>query len=293
MRLLTMALVRLGRRDDAERELAIHLGQAEQSGHRISIHDALVFRSALATASGQFAEGKALAAEAAQRAGRHATIVELVYVSQIINGRMEQGRLDEVIAGLNSVDLELPGYRAMLAGALAEAGRFDEALLELDRLGAAAPTSDVERLIGHTPLAIRYVSQVCRRLSDQERATTLLAHVTPWAGQILVGSWGLSIEGASDRAVGHLLATVGRFDDADTAYEAAAELERAARFPPLVVCTEYWQARNLLDRDAAGDRARARALLDDVIDVTDRLGMAFLNRQALASRDQLNGRPIW
>jgi tetratricopeptide (TPR) repeat protein len=232
MRQLPVALVRLGRRDDAERQLAIVVSEAEQSGLRISIQNALLFRSALATASGRFAESKAVAAEAAQRAGSHTMIVELAYAAQIVNGRMEQGRLDAVIAGLgaalDSPEFELPGYRAMLAGALAEDARFDEALYELDRLGGAAPTSDTERLIGHTPMAIRYVSEVCRRLFDQERATKLLAHVTPWAGQILVSQWGLSIEGAADRAVGHLLSTLGRFDDADTAYAAAAELERAA-----------------------------------------------------------------
>ena len=295
MRLLTLALLRLGRRDDAERQLAILVPEAERGGLRISIQNALLFRSALATASGRFAEGKAVAAEAAQRAGRHAMIVELAYAGQIVNGRMEQGRLDAVIAGLgatlDSLDFELPGYRSMLAAALAEDGRLDEALSELDRLARAAPTSDVERLIGHTPMAIRYVSEVCRHLSDQARATTLLAHVTPWAGQILVGSWGLSIEGASDRAIGHLLATLGRVDDADTAYAAAAELERSAGFPPLVARTQYWHARTLLDRDAPGDRERARALLDDVIDVTDRLGMVLLCRQACSCRDELDARP--
>jgi hypothetical protein len=194
MRQLPVALVRLGRRDDAERQLAIVVSEAEQSGLRISIQNALLFRSALATASGRFAEGKAVAAEAAQRAGSHTMIVELAYAAQIVNGRMEQGRLDAVIAGLgaalDSPEFELPGYRAMLAGALAEDARFDEALYELDRLGGAAPTSDTERLIGHTPMAIRYVSEVCRRLFDQERATKLLAHVTPWAGQISSASGG-------------------------------------------------------------------------------------------------------
>jgi tetratricopeptide (TPR) repeat protein len=251
----------------------------------------LLIRSALATASGRFTEGKALAAEAAQRGGRDAMIVALAYAGQIVKGRMEEGRLDTVIAGLGTsldgLDFELPGYRAMLAGALAEDGRLDEALSELDRLSRAVPTSDVAPLIGHTPMAIRYVSEVCRHLSDQERARTLLAHVTPWAGQILVASWGLSIEGASDRAIGNLLATLGRLDEADTAYAAAAELERSAGFPPLVARTQYWHARTLLDRDAPGDRERARALLDDVIDVTDRLGMALLCRQACWCRDEL------
>ncbi|MET0577954.1 MAG: hypothetical protein ABW122_04795, partial [Ilumatobacteraceae bacterium] len=139
-------------------------------------------------------------------------------------------------------------------------------------------------LIGHAPMCIRHVSELCRRLSDRERATALLSHLAPWAGQILVGGWGQSIEGASDRAIGHLLATVGRFDDADAAYTAAAGLERSAGFAPLVARTEYWHARTLVERDGPGDRARALALFDDAIDITTRLGMTHLRQQARSER---------
>ena len=105
---LTMALVRLGRRDDAERQPAIHLRHGADWTPHVD-PGALLFRSALATASGQFAEGKALAAEAALWAGRHRMTVELVYTSQINNGRMEQGRLDAAgrwLSALDSLDFE-------------------------------------------------------------------------------------------------------------------------------------------------------------------------------------------
>jgi tetratricopeptide (TPR) repeat protein len=295
-RLLTLALLRLGRRADAERQLEILASEAEHSGLRMAIHGAVQLRAAIATATGRFAEGCGLAEEAAQRTGRHIQTVEIGYVTQILTGRMEHGRLDEVIAGLEGMldtfDFELPGYRAMRAGALAQAGRLVEASHELERVGAAVPSGDVERLIGHAPMAIRHVSEVCRHLADRERSTTLLAHLTPWAGQILVGGWGQTIEGASDRAIGHLLATMGRLDEADAAFTAAADLERSAGFPPLAARTQYWHARTLLERDAPGDRPRARMLLDDVVDSSGRLGMALLRDQARASREQLDTLPI-
>ena len=40
-----------------------------------------------------------------------------------------------------------------------------------------------------------------------------------------------------------------------------------------------------LERDAVGDRERAHAVLNDVVEVTYRLGMTALHRQAVTSRD--------
>jgi hypothetical protein len=104
--------------------------------------------------------------------------------------------------------------------------------------------------------------------------------VEPWAGQLLVVTIGTSIEGASDRSIGHLLATLGRLDEADAAYTAAAELERSAAVRPLAARTQYWHARMLLERRARGDHDRAFALLDDVLAVTGELGMHRLDEQA-------------
>ena len=169
----------------------------------------------------------------------------------------------------------------MLVGALADAGNHAEASTELHKLlddpltGFPAQASS---------LAIRHLTEACRLLGDSDGANALLPHVEPWAGQILVVAVGTSIEGASDRSIGHLLATLGRLDDAIDAYTAAAELERSAGFPPLAARTRYWHARALLERDATGDRDTARALLDDVINVTERLGMALLARQAIEAR---------
>jgi class 3 adenylate cyclase/tetratricopeptide (TPR) repeat protein len=294
LRYLTLALLRLGRRDEAENHLAAVIAKAEKSGLRLSGQNALQLRSCLMTACGRFTEGKAMAAEAAQRVGRHMLLVELAYTAQILAGRMEQGRLDEVIdvlARLDRLDVDLPGWRAMLAGALAEAGRLGDASAELDKLGAESSGNDAEVVVRDAPLVIRHVSEVCRRLGQRDRAAKMLAVARPWAGQLLIGGGGLSIEGASDRAIGHLLATLGRLDEADAAYAAAAELEHTAGFPPLVARTKYWHATALIERDAPGDRRRAQQLLDDTIELTDRLQMATLRRHAETSRQGADWEP--
>jgi class 3 adenylate cyclase/tetratricopeptide (TPR) repeat protein len=293
LRFLALASLRLGRRAVGEKHLAEAMTKAEQSALPISLRNALQVRSGVMTASGRFTEGKALAADAARRGGRHLLLVELAYMAQIVAGRMEQGRLSEVIdllGGLHRLDVDLPGWRAMRAGALAESGRLDEASVELDNFAARLSGNDAEIAIAHSPLVIRHLSEVCRRLGETACAEQLLGVARPWAGQILIGGAGLSIEGASDRAIGHLLATLGRLDEADVAYTAAAELEHAAGFPPLEARTKYWHAAALVERDAPGDRRRAERLLDDTIDVADRLHMEALRRHAESSRRHVEGR---
>ena len=286
-RFLVIALLRVGRRTDAESRLSIAKEEAEHSGLRMATHSVLNLESALATASGRFAEGKRLAAKAAETAGRHMIQVELAYAAQILASRMEQGRLDEVISGLRQLDaLQIPlrGWRAMLAGALADAGNHAEARDELRRLTDTELPDQPHDYHG-AALAIRHLPEVCRQLGDRNCAARLLPHVRSWSGQILVVRSGLSIEGGSDRSIAHLLATLGRLDEADAAYAVASQMERSAGFLPLRARTDYWHARALLERDGPADRERALTLLDGVLEITTAFGMALLCRQAAWSHD--------
>jgi tetratricopeptide (TPR) repeat protein len=291
-RFLTIALLRVGRRTEAEHQLAIAREEAERNGLRMAAHSNLTLESALATASGRFAEGKRLAAQARRTSGRPIAQIELVYSAQILASRMEQGRLAEVIAALRqlgALENYLRGWQAMLAGALADHGERTEAQATLRRL------IDIE--LGDQPhdyhsaaLTMRYLPEVCRQLGDRRSAARLLAPVSAWAGQILVVRSGVSIEGGSDRSIGHLLATLGRLEDADAAYAAASRRERAVGFLPLFARTGYWHARALLERGGRSDRERALALLAEVIEITTALDMALLCRQARRARDHSHPR---
>jgi tetratricopeptide (TPR) repeat protein len=283
LRDLAWSLLRLGRRPEVDRTLADYHKQARESGQGMAINNCLLLQAAIATAEGRFVDSKRLAAEASHHGGRHNTVIALAYGAQILAARMEQGRVGDVLASLSQMDAvlnDIPAWRTMLAGALADAGEHEQAAVQLDGL-----LSGGESAIPHdatAPLAVRYLPELCRQLGHRVGAAMLLPRITPWAGQLLVVTHGLSIEGASDRSIGHLLATVGRFDEADDAYRSAADLERSARFAPLAARTEYWHARALIERNAPGDRPKATALLTEVVAVTSRSGMQLLNEQATA-----------
>ncbi len=282
------ALIRCGRAADADEYVRRARDDATATGERLMINAAVVIESALAAARGQFAESRRLATEAAQISGRAGRLDTLRFGAQIVAVMMEEGQLDDVIPLLrrvDSYDIVAPEWLAMLASALADAGQRAEAAAVLDGI-------DLEVVFNTPrfgkPVAVRYLAESCRLLDDRRLAEALLPLLEPWSGQILLVSPGSSIDGAADRSLAHVRAVLGRWGEADTYYAAAARLERTAGFPPHLARTEYWHARSLLERDAPGDRHRASALLDEVIEIGGRLGMRLLHQQAVALRASLS-----
>jgi len=241
----------------------------------------LGIQAALARAEGRFADSRRLAAQARDHVGRHNVLALMGFGSHVTAIRMEEGRSGEVVANLGPLLAEpgdLPAWRAMLAGALADVGDHSRAAVELHAMthvgGPGVPNDST------MPLAIRYLPEVCRQLDDAHTAKLLLPWIRPWAGQLLILLAGLSIEGASDRSLGHLYSTLSELDEADAAYTSAADLERSNGFRPLVARTQYWHARALFQRNSPGDQDRAETLLTEVIAIADDLGMRRLGEQA-------------
>ena len=280
LRELTRAFLRVGRRADAELYLAQAEAEAERNGLPMGGVNNLVIKSALATASGRFVDAQKITSELSSQTGVDNTLTPLLVAGQTLVQQMEQGRVDDVITTMQPVRVSpaTHGWTAMLAAALADAGRRDEASDALHRLAddyTAGGQNDYA-----TALVVRYLPEVCHHLGDSEAASALIPLVQAWSGQLLVVAIGVSIEGAADRSLGHLLATLGRLDAADAAYRAAAEMEHSAQFPPLVARTQYWHARMLLKRDASGDRERAGTLVNETVDITAQLDMPLLHWQA-------------
>ena len=280
LRELTRAFLRVGRRADAELYLAQAEAEAERNGLPMGGVNNLVIKSALATASGRFVDAQRMTSELSSQTGLDQTLTPLLVGAQTLVQRMEQGRVDDVIATMQrmSVSPAAHGWTAMLAAALADAGRRDEASDALHRLAHDYTVGGKNDYA--TALVVRYLPEVCYHLGDSEAAGALLPLVQAWGGHLLVVAIGVSIEGAADRSLGHLLATLGRLDAADAAYRAAAEMEQSAEFPPLVARTQYWHARMLLERDASGDRERAGALVNGTVEITTQLDMPLLHWQS-------------
>jgi class 3 adenylate cyclase/tetratricopeptide (TPR) repeat protein len=286
-RSLVWARMRLGQRDEAEQALAKCRRLALETRQGLAMHNTMIWDAALAIAEGRFSDGKRIAADAQEHGGAHNSVVALAYGAQILAARMEQGATERVVASLRQLGVlldHMPAWRAMLVGALAETGDDSQVVGQLRDL----LSGDSHLPTDHTaPLGVRYLCEICRQVRDVEAAKTLLPDVAPWTGQLLVVTLGTSIEGAADRSIGHLLATLGRFEEADAAYRSAAQLELRNAFTPLAARTHYWHARMLLERRSRGDRELAEELLKDVISVARKLGMDLLARQAAAPLEPL------
>ena len=77
------ALLRVGRRSDAERHIGLAKAEAGRNGLRMAMGSALILESALATASGRFGDGKRLAARAVNESQPDNVVTQLVYAGQI------------------------------------------------------------------------------------------------------------------------------------------------------------------------------------------------------------------
>jgi hypothetical protein len=101
--------------------------------------------------------------------------------------RAYQGRVGEMVDMLRQAADDspfIPCYRAVLAFALAESGRHDEAAVELRHLSAdrfASVSHDTNRL-----LTLAMLAEVVVRLDDVEAACDLWPLLEPYAGRYVV-----------------------------------------------------------------------------------------------------------
>jgi class 3 adenylate cyclase/tetratricopeptide (TPR) repeat protein len=280
------AFLRLGRVAEARAAFAEAGREADRNGLRISRALAQLFASGLALADGQFDVARRLTDQARNTAGLQDQVFELVRAAQVTANRLERGRLDDVISALRWLEgnhFDYPAWTAMLASCLAGQGAGHEARGLLSRL--VDNEQGGYRRDFAAPLSIRHLTETCRQLNDAARAARLLPHVAQWGGQLLYLFTTFTVEGAADRSTGHLLAALGRFEEADASYARAAALERSGGFSPLLARTEYWHARCLIDRSERDDHRRAKSMLDDVTVIADRLEMRHLAQQARVLRD--------
>jgi class 3 adenylate cyclase/tetratricopeptide (TPR) repeat protein len=281
---LAVAELRLGHRKAAQSALDEAQDLAARNRSSRGQRQVAVLAAAMSAAAGRFDEANEMARRARGDVGGNVT-GQLTYSAQILAIRLEQGRLANVIAALREFErLQLPmrAWSMMLTGALADAGEHDEART---RLGITIRELALGQRGFADQLLLRHVAETARRLNDAAAAEAMLTSLDQWADQLLVVPYGTSVEGAADRARGQLLATLQRFDEADTAFQAAETLERSCGFPALATRTAYWRAVTLLARRTPAAAEAGTALLRDVADEASRLGMLRLAEQATTARD--------
>ena len=236
---------------------------------------------------GQFAQAEELMEQgfaAGRRAGDQA--VGNYYTGVIATLRFMQGRLGDLVELARDAAARFPAmvvFRAALAAALAEAGRADQARVEVERLAAgdlAAVPRDPAWSFSLATLAL-----ACYHLGEAETAVKLHERLEPYADRnIVTGRVGAICLGPAAYFLGLLDLTRGLPEQALRRFQHAATLAHRMQARPMVALSGEGQARALLALNRPGDRQQAAALLDEVTATAQALGICGLSERADALR---------
>jgi len=268
------ALMGLGEIDAAVSELGIVHELAIRTRQPFMVHVSDHYRSALALLQGRLAEAEA-AAERSRASGQLLIGRDAsgIYGIQMFGVRREQGRLSEfgpVIRLLVSGDGASGIWRPGLAALLAELGMAEEARRELERVRVDGLDAYRETLwIG----SLSYLADAARAVGDVETAALVYPELLPLAGGTVMIGHGVALYGAADRYLGMLAATLGRTEEADAWFRAAARLERWMGARTWQAHTAFEHGRLLVEM---GDADAAAPLLADAASLAEAVGMPLL-----------------
>lgn len=192
--------------------------------------------------------------------------------------RLGQGRLDEEVISLLQAEarhVHVPVIDSMLAVATCEVGHDRQALAALDRQGSAPVPFDLYWLLAMTNWAA-----VAAHLGATAHAERLTAILCPYAAQAI------PLIPAPTPSVAHhlglLSTTLGRYDEAETWFAAAAATHERLGAPHWLARTRLEWGRMLLARRAPGDTERARELLSQALVTARELDLGNLEPRAVA-----------
>ena len=194
--------------------------------------------------------------------------------------RDEQGRLAElepVLTAATELYDAVPTWRAALACLYAQAGRETECRTEFERVAE----DDFRGLPrdGNWLTGVAYTTRACAYLQDADRAAVLHEQLRPYAGLNVVTGLGISCLGSVELYLGQLAATAARWVESDRHFSSARAMHARLRSPPWSAHTDHEEARMLMARGRADDRARASDLLATARATAEALGMTRLSER--------------
>jgi tetratricopeptide (TPR) repeat protein len=272
-----------------QRELAVYTRLADDLRQPGLRSRAVAMRAALALLDGRFSEAEHLVLEWRQLLHHpEDPVLSMPYLVQLSGLYWEQDRYGELKDFVKAAveQFPFPGVRAALAHVYAEAGRVDEARAEIERL-----SRDDLAAMPHTrsgPLLMWELTHAHAIVGDTTHAAPLYALLLPHARQLMVDKDTPICLGSGSLLLGLLAHLMARWDDALRHLDDALAAHERIRSRPWIANTQWATAAALVGRNGPGDRERAAALLAEVLETTDQLGMRRLQRQALALRGQMN-----
>jgi len=206
-----------------------------------------------------------------------------MFAVQLFNVRYQQGRAEELVEQLMQIVGQpgsIPAWRGAAAIALIESDRADEAR---ELMLASDPHALPWDWLWSMGLFLQ--ADACWRLGLADRAAELYGLLKPFAGQLsgFSGAW----FGATDWALGALATTLGRYEQAELHFAAAAEIEGRLGAPVFVAATHAAWARALIARRRPEDFGRAQHMLEQAEEVAERVGAEGISREVAECRAAL------
>lgn len=238
----------------------------------------LVRRTMRALMSGRFDTAEDLASEALT-IGRKAAAgpAELTHFVHLFAIRQEQGRLGEledVATSLAEQNPSLPIFRCLLAILHLELDRHDTARRMFEREASDSFSAIPRDLLWIGCIA--RLAEACWMLRDIDSAGILYEIVLPYADRNIVVSNSICM-GSAGRILGLLATIQERWHEAERHFEQAHAMNARMDALPLLAHSTYAHAQMLLVRAGRDDITRARRLLDEAREITQRLDMARLS----------------
>jgi hypothetical protein len=218
--------------------------------------------------------------ELGQSTGQPEALSFFVWQQAVV--RFEQGRLEEVLDPILQAASDYPGVSTAQSGvalAYAELDRTDDAREAFEELAVSE--------FAHLPVdsiwlrCLTDCAAVCAYLGDAARAAALYRLLAPYPDQLPVFVVGTA-SGSVLHYLGLLATTIGRFDDAEARFAAAAATHERIQAPTWLTRTRLEWARMLLVRRQPSDAERARELIGQALATARELGLGNVERQAVA-----------
>jgi len=240
-------------------------------------------RAARAAMTGDFDDAEELAARAlatGRRAGDGA--VEIFHAGVVVSLNLMRGRIGEeleVARGAAARFPAMPVFRATLAAALASAGHFDEARLEVHQLVAHDMAALPRNPGWRASLAVLAVA--CHYIRQKEASARIHELLLPYASRTIAsGRFGSFHFGPVSFHLGLLALTLGRAEEAAGRFAHAAQLAERMRSRPMVALSREGQARALIILGRPDDRRQAVTLLDAATATARQIGIHGLVERA-------------
>lgn len=152
----------------------------------------------------------------------------------------------------------LKEWECALAFLLARAGRLEDARLLASRL-----IGELEgELLGRMNVAIGLaaLAECCWLIDDPDLASAIEPMILELGSRVIVAGYGILCWGSTSRGLGHVAATLRRWDDAEAHYIEALKMEQAIGATPWIARSSAAFSRVLEQRGRRGDVTRAQRL---------------------------------